>query len=244
MNAAGKWSPVHIEQDILTQVFLCMDKFAQQLAVWSNCFNEVKFYGVYGNHGRASLRGVEKDFVNWDYVMYKFLEAKAQNYKNVEFHVGKSWMQIAQVQNTKFLLVHGDDIKGTMGIPFYGIQRAEGRYRSLLEQFKTKNEAYTICKPYIEKVNKNPESIDAAFELIQAVMIYTKSFDNLVLGHIHNAASWHTNAGGKVIVNGAFYGGDVHSIKQLQSANPPVQKFFGVNSKGLTWQYDLELDRK
>ena len=243
MNGAGKWSPVYIEQDVLTQVFVCMEKFAASLAVLGNAFEHIDFYGVYGNHGRTAQRGIEKDFVNWDYVMYRFLEKTLQNQPNLSFHINKSWMAIAQVQNSKFLLVHGDDIKGWAGIPFYGIARSEGRYRSLLEQFKSPNEAHNVCKPYIEKLKKNPDDVNSIFELINAVMIYTKSFDYLVLGHFHSAATWFTNSGGRIIANGAFYSGDVYSMKQLQAANPAVQKLFGVNKKGITWQYDLELDR-
>ena len=194
--------------------------------------------------GNCAPKGVEKHFVNWDYVMYKFIEKSMINYKNINFNLNKSWMQMATVQNKKFLLIHGDDIKSWGGLPFYGLQRAEGRYRSLLEQFKTPNEAYAICKPYWDKCQKNPDDAGAALELIQNIMLYSKSFDYLVAGHYHIPATIPTGAGGKIILNGAFVGGDMYSLKNLQSAFPPVQKFFGVNKKGVTWQYDLELERE
>lgn len=243
MNAVGAWSPAYINQDILTQVFLCIDKMTEMLVDYSQHFEEVNFCGVYGNHGRLGHKGVEKEFVNWDYIMYVFLKMRLQNYPNIKFIFDKSWMQIVNVQNKKFMLVHGDDITFYNSIPFYGIQRMEGSYRSLLEHFKSPQEAYQICKPHLEKLIKNPNDMGSAIELIQSVMLYTNSFQYLVLGHIHQASNFPTNAGGNIIINGAFFGGDVYSIKHIRSATVPVQKFFGVNKKGITWQYDLELSR-
>ena len=243
MNNVGQWSPAYIEQDILTQIFVCMQKIEISLITLSKVYEQVDFWGVVGNHGRAAKRGAEKDYVNWDYIMYVFLEKSLSNYPNIKFHVDKSWMQIAEIQQKKFMLVHGDDIKGWAGIPFYGIQRAESRYRTLLEQFKNPAEAIHICRPYLEKLEKNPTDTQAHADLIQAVMLYAKSFDHLVIGHFHTPGTLPINSGGKIFINGSFYGGDNYSLKTIQSANPPIQKFFGVHKKGVSWQYDLELER-
>jgi hypothetical protein len=45
-------------------------------------------------------------------------------------------------------------------------------------------------------------------------------------------------------VNSSFIGGDDYAINDLVSASEPAQKFFGMSHEGMTWSYDINLDRK
>ena len=62
-------------------------------------------------------------------------------------------------------------------------------------------------------------------------------------GHFHNSGEWETNHG-RVILNGAFTGGDMYSLKSLQLKSRPCQRVFGIHDKrGITWSYNLHLDK-
>lgn len=62
--------------------------------------------------GNCSQRGVEKEYVNWDYICYKFLEATFANNPRVHFAIPKTWWLATEVRGHKFLMLHGDEIKG------------------------------------------------------------------------------------------------------------------------------------
>lgn len=112
MNDVGEWSPTYINMTIMDQVFEGMNAIADMIYHWLSVFDNVYFYGVYGNHGRAAKKGGEKEYVNWDYVCYKFLEEKFKDNDRVHFYVPKSWWMMKEIKNHKFLIVHGDDVKG------------------------------------------------------------------------------------------------------------------------------------
>lgn len=68
--------------------------------------------------------------------------------------------------------------------------------------------------------------------------------DFTICGHFHQSSELSTNFG-KMIINGSFVGGDVYSIKNLHKCSKAEQKIFGINeSRGITWRYDIDLDRK
>jgi hypothetical protein len=112
MANVGKWSAAHIEEDIITQMFTGAEEIADLLHYFASMFKNVKVFCVSGNHGRASHKGVEKEHVNWDYVMYKFLEAKLSQSPQVEFDIPQCWFIEAMIRNHRFYVVHGDDVKG------------------------------------------------------------------------------------------------------------------------------------
>jgi predicted phosphodiesterase len=68
--------------------------------------------------------------------------------------------------------------------------------------------------------------------------------DYTICGHFHQSSELSTNFG-KMIINGSFVGGDVYSLKNLHKCTKAEQKVFGINeSRGITWRYDIDLDRK
>jgi hypothetical protein len=49
---------------------------------------------------------------------------------------------------------------------------------------------------------------------------------------------------GRIMVNGSFVGGDMHSMQHLRSNSRPTQTIFGIHpDHGVTWHYPLDLDR-
>ena len=109
-NSSGEWSQNYISMPIVEQVISGYAKIRDMLAYWLTIFDNITFYGVRGNHGRTGKRGVEKDYSNYDYLCYKFLEESFRNNPRIKFVVPKTWWILAEIRNHKLLMVHGDDI--------------------------------------------------------------------------------------------------------------------------------------
>jgi hypothetical protein len=235
-NDAGKWGFLHTEQNVMDQIFEACSSFLELLIDLSQIFKKVKVYGIYGNHGRIAKKGIEKKFVNWDYFIYKWIEASLTNYSNIDFSIPRASFQIAESFSNKILLIHGDQARSWNSIPWYGLQRLESKYRSIMDGSKT-------VKKMWEEMEKR--KIDqSSMEACEFACQYMKSFDYLVLGHFHTMGEIETPSGGRIIMNSSFIGGDDYSITDLVYNGVPAQKFFGVNHHGKTWSYDIELDRE
>jgi len=113
MNHVGAWSPTYINLPIYDQVIMGVDAIAGAINYWLGLFGEIKFYGVVGNHGRAAPVGSEKEYVNWDLICYKFLEARFKDNQRVTFNNTLTWWIMERIRNHNFLMVHGDTIRGS-----------------------------------------------------------------------------------------------------------------------------------
>lgn len=68
--------------------------------------------------------------------------------------------------------------------------------------------------------------------------------DFTVAGHFHNSTEM-SSSGGRLLINGSFVGSDVYSLKTCVVKNAPEQKLFGINdSHGITWSYNINLDKQ
>ena len=234
-NDVGKWGFLHTEQTVIDQVFNSTNEFTKFILILKRYFKNIKISGVVGNHGRVGKKGTEKKYSNWDYLIYKTIESRLENQENISFDIPKTGFHVHEIMGQKFLMMHGDTIKRYLGIPWYGITRAESKYRSLIEHSKNIHELSDL-------INKNKISDPEA--IAQISLLYSKPFHFLVLGHFHHNGDIETGSGGRVIMNSSFCGGDDYSINDLITSNIPSQKFFGVNKDGKTWSYDLDLDRE
>jgi len=134
MNDAGAWSPNYIDMDIYDQMFAGVAAVRNVVAEWAKAFENVTFYGIYGNHGRIGKRGVQKAYSNWDKICYEFIRLSLQEYSNIEWKIPKSWFLQEKILGHSFYLTHGDGIKGSMGIPYYGVEKAERNILGLLDE--------------------------------------------------------------------------------------------------------------
>lgn len=133
MNNAGSWSSTYINIPILDQVMIGFEAISDMIYYWLGLFEKVNFYGLAGNHGRAAAKGLEKEYVNWDIVMYKFLEARFRDNPRVKFNVPLTWWIMAEIKNHNFLLLHGDDIKGG-SYPIIQLVKSEDKMSGLLNK--------------------------------------------------------------------------------------------------------------
>jgi transposase len=235
-NDAGQWGFLHTEQDIVDQVFIALSSVGDALITLSQYYKNVKVYGVVGNHGRVGKRGVEKNHVNWDYIVYKWLQAKLENQKNIDFTVPKSPFYVLETLDQKFLLTHGSNIRGWNGIPWYGLGKAEAKYRGLMDRSKNVEKMFEEAKNRGINISDPKAMATFAFN-------YNDSFKYMLCGHFHQMGEVETASGGRIILNASFIGGDDYSINDLTCASTPAQKFFGANRHRKTWSYDIELDR-
>jgi hypothetical protein len=103
---------------------------AQLLAVVAPHFQvvEVEFVGP-DNHGRLTKRvrfklAAEDSF---NYIVYAMARARLAEHANVIMHLHKANPALIDLEGSGVLAMHGHGMKSWMGIPFYGIQRFQGR---------------------------------------------------------------------------------------------------------------------
>lgn len=202
MDDVGAWSAHYIDQDIYDQMMEGVHSLRDVIAMWSRAFNKVTFYGIFGNHGRVARKGKAKESTNWDRICYEIIRLSMSEYENIDWKIPRSWWLMEKIQNHNFYMTHGSGIQSSMGIPFYGIERAERNINGIMKE-----------KP-----------------------------DYFLLGHFHSPAEIQTNSS-RILVNGAFSGGDMYSLKELRRQCKAEQKLFGIHQKkGITWVYSLRLN--
>jgi len=65
--------------------------------------------------------------------------------------------------------------------------------------------------------------------------------DYLWIGHHHQAATIDASVG-KKILNGSWTGADELSVTKMHAGNQPKQVLCGFNeTRGMTWQFDIQL---
>lgn len=144
-NAAGAWSPVYIDTPVYDQLMLGFEHLSQCIEYLLTVFDNIKFYGVRGNHGRIAPSGVEKDYANWDNLIYNMLRVKFSENPRIQFNIPKTWWIMERIKNHNFLLVHGDDVKGSGN----AIKNLEKFSTSMFGILKEKPD-YTICGHFHE----------------------------------------------------------------------------------------------
>lgn len=99
-------------------------------------FEVIEVFWHSGNEGRNTVKMPAKFRTdNWDYLLGMLLQiilAEEIRHGRIVFHLPQSWSSIAEVMGWKFLLSHGNDVKGSVwGIPEYGLRRWEDRQHKM-----------------------------------------------------------------------------------------------------------------
>jgi hypothetical protein len=93
-------------------------------------FKRVHVVYVPGNHGRRSeKKNHHGAHDNWDFLVAKIAELRCGDIKNIDFLIPDAFSVNLNINGVGFHIFHGDDIRGSMGLPYYGLQR---RQRSLI----------------------------------------------------------------------------------------------------------------
>lgn len=82
-----------------------------------------------GNHDRLTRKPQSADggLNSYGYIVCEIARKVASECKNVNIRVHTSLSKVINVGGQRYLIAHGDGIKGTWGIPFYGIERKKQR---------------------------------------------------------------------------------------------------------------------
>jgi hypothetical protein len=109
-------------------------------------FDEVEVDGIIGNHGRIGARSARSEHdpeTNGDRMLYKIVEQIMVGEPRIKFNIpdGKgerNWYGILREGDYSALMIHGDQIRGHSGFPWYGLGKKVNGWASgaIREQFK------------------------------------------------------------------------------------------------------------
>jgi hypothetical protein len=89
-------------------------------------FEAVNILYLAGNHGR---RTVKKDYGgahdNFDYLIAEIARLHCRGLENVSFQIPDAWSANINIGDVGFNVAHGDDVRGNLGIPWYGLVRRQ-----------------------------------------------------------------------------------------------------------------------
>lgn len=89
----------------------------------------IRLYGVPGNHGKVGGKkaGATHTTHSWDWLCLMLLRDKLRAQPIKEFAIEPAGVLYFEAAEHLFLMIHGDEIKGWGGLPFYGLSRYDGK---------------------------------------------------------------------------------------------------------------------
>lgn len=89
-------------------------------------FDTVAVEAVQGNHGRIGRKGMFGPEDNSDRMVYRVIALMMRDEPRLTFNMAdpvgeRAWYKIMRIGEYKALLIHGDQIRGSMGFPWYGL---------------------------------------------------------------------------------------------------------------------------
>jgi len=95
-------------------------------------FEQVNVIYVPGNHGRRSTK---KDYHgahdNWDYLIGKTAQMYCRGIDNISFTIPNAFSANVDIGGVGFHIFHGDDVRSSLGIPWYGLEKRRHRLMAL-----------------------------------------------------------------------------------------------------------------
>jgi hypothetical protein len=132
MNEAGHWSPNYIDLDVYDQMAEGVTELRDFIRALSAIFPKVYVYGLTGNHGRIGKPGQQKESTNWDRIAYTMVQLMLEQCDNIVWQIPVAWWYLADIQGHSFYLTHGDGIRSSQGIPWYGLEKAQANINGLM----------------------------------------------------------------------------------------------------------------
>ncbi len=116
-----------IDTTLYRQVFdttpVILVEFLRKLLTW---FEHVEVHAVQGNHGRLGRKGQFGPEDNADKMVYRIVKLMMRDEPRLTFDMAdpegeRAWYKIMELGAYRALLIHGDQIRGSMGFPWYGL---------------------------------------------------------------------------------------------------------------------------
>lgn len=119
------------EQVFKTTPVICAD-FLRYLAAH---FDVVEVHAVQGNHGRLGRNGQFGPEDNADKMVYRIVELLLRDDPRITFDIAdyageRSWFKIMELGAYRAMLIHGDQIRGHSGFPWYGLGKKVNAWAS------------------------------------------------------------------------------------------------------------------
>jgi hypothetical protein len=121
----------HIDRDLFSQTIDCAGLLADNIRYLSGMFRTVTVRHVRGNHGRT-----DNATVNFDDLCMWAVERLVRDLSNVQIIASLSPALVFAKHAPNggwrnYLCAHGENIKRSMRVPYYGIDRAFGDYQTM-----------------------------------------------------------------------------------------------------------------
>lgn len=151
---------------------------AQTVATLAPHFPEVHICEVGGdNHSRLNPKpqAKQKATNSMGYVVYAMANESLRKHANVEIIEQDGATFLADVLGVKFLVEHGDSVRGSLGFPWYGISRKRGReaFRRMIVRRKR-----DIGFDYMSFAHWHVPSIIEEIGLVNGSLSGTTEFDH------------------------------------------------------------------
>jgi len=118
------WS---LDANLIRQVFEAERVLTSVISELAQAVPEVRVFCVAGNHGRAGRPGEYHPRTNFDVLAYVLLSRRLSSLANVSVHVSEApWQayEVPELGGQRHLLLHGDGIRSSLSLPYYGLDRA------------------------------------------------------------------------------------------------------------------------
>lgn len=96
----------------------------------------INLVGVSGNHARTTAKkNMDDPHDNYDFMVLALMQARLSHYVaagRLDIHAPRSWSAFVDVRGKVMALNHGDDVKGTWNIPWYGFSKKASRVQALV----------------------------------------------------------------------------------------------------------------
>ena len=122
------------EVHIIEQVYYAVKHISEVLLRLAPHYEHITFTGVVGNHGRNARKPYAKDkqTLSFDFLIYQMLGMVLKNQKTIEFIIPESFFHYREVLDYRFILMHGDGIRSSLGVPVYGLNRMRSQLRDII----------------------------------------------------------------------------------------------------------------
>jgi len=99
---------------------------ANQLSLLSRYFTKITVHFVTeDNHARLTKKPQAKEagLNSFNYILGEIAALMVKGFKNIEFNIYPQYEVVVNVAGRRYLLTHGHNIRGWMGIPYYSVER-------------------------------------------------------------------------------------------------------------------------
>jgi hypothetical protein len=98
-------------------------------------FDSVEVHAVQGNHGRLGRHGQFGPEDNSDKMVYTVVEMLLANEPRISFDIAdpageRAWFKLLELGAWRALMIHGDQIRGHSGFPWYGLGKKVNAWAS------------------------------------------------------------------------------------------------------------------